>query len=315
LQRAGGSVYKDPAEPLDEDLATRRMTEPSVPTGRCFLAYLTANDSRHYLADFLNFRHMARWRPGVERLAVYIAVSRVQPFSRVDRAAIDGLLSLAAACEWLDVRGVLWKGNVGRDFGSAEACLQAIGAEAQPDDYVMVRNRSSHGPREANWYRRYIDQYARFPNTGLVGSTINLRCHLPVDGPTAHVQTYAYLTQWRHLQPLASAFPAAGCVERRDVITRGELGLSRSMLERGLGLSSLHWPDEYFDAQRLNAEHLPQTDIKRGARDVPLRYKYRSYFWQPGDLPAQLAWYARLRAHTGQQPGSAVPQRVLDRYG
>jgi hypothetical protein len=291
------------------------MTEPSVPTGRCFLAYLTANDSRHYLADFLNFRHMAGWQPGVERLAVYIAVSRVQPFSRVDQAAIDGLLSLAAACDWLDVQRVLWKGNVGRDFGSAEACLQAIAVDAKPDDYVMVRNRSSHGPSEANWYRRYIDQYTRFPNTGLVGSTINLRCNLPVEGPTVHVQTYAYLTQWRHLQPLASAFPAAGCVERRDVITQGELGLSRRMLERGLGLSSLHWPNEYFDSHRLNAEHLPQTDTKRSARDVPLRYKHRSYFWRMRDLPAQLAWYARLQARAGRQRDSAVPQIKLDRYG
>jgi hypothetical protein len=68
------------------------------------------------------------------------------------------------------------------------------------------------------------------------------------------------------------------------------------MLEQGLGLSCLHWPTEYFTLDRLGGDHLPHTDIKQSARDVPLRYKYRRYFWQLRDLPAQIAWWARLRA-------------------
>jgi hypothetical protein len=296
------------------------MTQPSsaAPAGRCFLAYLTANDSRNYLADFLNFRHMAQWRPGpgIERIALYIAVSGVREFTDLDRAAIDGLLAIASTCEWLDVRAVFWKGNIGRDFSSTEACLQTIAEHAQPDDYVMVRNRSSYGPTQIDWYRQYVDQYARFANTGLVGSTINFGCHLAVEATTTHVQTYVYLTQWRHLQPLAAAFPAARCVKRCDVITQGEVGLSRSMLERGLGLSALYWPDEYFDMHRLSAKHLPHADIKQHARTVPLRYKYPSYFWNAAHLPAQIAWFSRLRARASKSlPSRTVRHVVLDAYG
>lgn len=287
--------------------------------GRCFLAYLTANDRSRYLADFLHFRHMARRDPGVRRIEVYMAISRVQPFAAVDRAAIAGLVAMSAKCPWLHVRAVFWKGNLGRDFSSAEACLQAIGAEASADDYVMIRNRSAYGPARDSWYRQYIDQYERFPNTGLVGSTINFAGHpkRPSAGPTTHVQTYAYLSQWRHFQPLAAAYPAARCVHRLELINDGEIGLSRAMLERGLGLSCLYWPERYFSMQQLCAEHLPQTDVKANARSLPLRYKYPAYFANPRDLPAQVAWSLRLQADQRLQRTVRDPIRqvTLDRYG
>lgn len=281
---------------------------------RCYLAYLTANDSPHYQADFLHFRHMTEHRPGVDKVSVFVAISRVHGFSSVDRAAMDGLLAIADRCPWLDVRAVLWKGNVGRDFSSAAACLEAIGAEAQSDDYVMVRNRSAYGPSRDDWYRQYIAQYQRFPNTGLVGSTINFLGHplRPTDGPTTHVQTYAYLSQWRHFEPLMRAYPASRCVDRLELINEGEIGLSRSMLERGLGLSCLHWPDQLFTLDRLTAPDLPQTDIKKHARALSLRYKYPAYFRQPRQLAAQLAWSRQLRGP--HQPQHAARHVELDRY-
>jgi hypothetical protein len=243
-------------------------------------------------------------------------VSATQPVSPVDYLALEGLVQLTEACDWLEVRRVLIKGNVGRDFSSAEACLQAIAEEAGPDDYVMVRNRSAHGPQRDNWYRDYVDQFERFSDTGLVGSTINFRCHLPVEGIHTHVQTYAYLSTWKLLQPLAARFPASHCVERPDVITQGEIGLSQNMLSRGLGLSCLHWPWEQFTRERPSADYLPQIDIKRTACSLPLRYKYRQYFWNKQDLAAQLAWCWHLRSGSRE---SHAPQRlqpiVLEGYG
>jgi hypothetical protein len=291
-------------------------TALALPARRHYLAYLTANDSKLYVADFLNFRHMARFQPGVPRLLVYVAVSAVRPFSAGDHAALEALVQLTQDCSWLEVRRVLLKGNVGRDFSSAEACLQAIAEDARPDDYVMVRNRSAFGPLRDGWYREYVDQLARFSNTGLVGSTISLRCHLPLEGVPTHVQTYAYLSQWKHLQPLAASYPAAGCVERSDVITKGEIGLSQSFLARGLGLSCLHWPWEQFTSERPAADYLPHEDIKRTARNLPLRYKYREYFWSKQDLPAQLAWCWRLRTGKRAARTSQITTPiVLDRYG
>jgi hypothetical protein len=291
-------------------------TALAPPERRHYLAYLTANDSKLYVADFLNFRHMVRFGPGVPRLLVYVAVSAARPFSEGDHVALDGLVQLTRDCSWLEVRRVMLKGNVGRDFSSAEACLQAIAEDARPDDLVMVRNRSAYGPQRDGWYREYVDQLTRFANTGLVGSTINQGCHLPLEGLKTHVQTYAYLSQWKHLQPLAAAYPAASCIERCDVITKGEAGLSQSFLERGLGLTCLHWPWEQFTRERPNADYLPHDDIKRTARAVPLRYKYPQYFWSKQDLPAQLAWCWWLR--TGKRDSRASQSStpvVLDRYG
>jgi hypothetical protein len=284
---------------------------------RFYLAYLTANDSGLYVADFLNFRHMARFAPGVPKIIVYVAVSAVRPFSPIDHAALAGLVGLAERCDWLEVKQVLLKGNVGRDFSSAEACLQAIERDADPGDYVMVRNRSAYGPSREGWYRQYVDQLDRFPNTGLVGSTINFSAKPPVEGLHTHVQTYAYLSRWRHLQPLAAAFPASRCVERTEVIMQGEIGLSQQLLARGLGLSCLHWPWEQFTRERPTAEYLPHSDTKRSARSVPLRYKYPQYFWSKQDLPAQLAWCWHLRTGRAREiPAlAALPPIVLDRYG
>jgi hypothetical protein len=283
---------------------------------RHYLAYLTANDQELFLADYLNFRHMVRFPPGVPSVIVYVAMSAAKPLRATDYLALEALMELASTCEWLEVRRVLLKGNVGRDFSSAEACLQAIAEEAWADDYVMVRNRSAHGPLRDNWYRDYADQLERFSATGLVGSTIDFRSHLPVSGVQTHVQTYAYLSTWKHLQPLAAEFPAARCLAREDLITQGELGLSRNFLERGLGLSCLYWPWEQFTRERPSADYLPQVDTKRASCSLPLRYKYREYFWSKQDLPAQLAWCWRLRSGSRE---NHAPQRmqpiVLSGYG
>jgi hypothetical protein len=291
---------------------------PGAADARFYLAYLTANDSQRYQADFLHFRHMTRLHPGVARIAVYIAVSAVRPFSAIDRAALDALVQMADACPWLELRRVVWKGNVGRDFSSAEACLRAIGEDARPSDFVMVRNRSAYGPSRAGWYGAYVDQYARFASTGLVGSTINFSGHpkKPTQAPTTHVQTYAYLSQWRHFEPLAAAYPAARCVDRTELIDAGEIGLSRALLAQGLGLSCLQWPNELFTASRPTAPHLPQQDIKKHAREVPLRYKYRAYLRHPRDLRAQLGWAVQLAAsvRNAAPPQSAGRHVLLNDY-
>ena len=98
----------------------------TAPQVHYHLAYLTANDHPRYQADFLNFRHMARLHPGVPKVAVYIAISAVRLFTANDRCAIDMLLAMCDQCPWLEVKLVAWKGNVGRDFSSAEVCLRAI---------------------------------------------------------------------------------------------------------------------------------------------------------------------------------------------
>jgi len=292
------------------------MSVSSAP--RHFLAYVTASDREDYALDFVNFRNMTRRHPGVAKIELYIAVSRVRAFDHSDRRALAGLVDMAGACPWITVQAVIWKGNIGRDFSSVEACLRQLAPAAGPSDLVLIRNRSAGGPHAPRWYGRYVDQYFKFAGTGLVGSTINFAGHpdLPVRGPTTHVQTYAYLSEWRHLQSLAREYPAARCTERLQLIGEGEIGLSQKFLDRGLGISCLHWPEAFFTRERPGAASLPQTDIKRRAHNVPLRYKSYGNPLNPILWAAKQLWLHRLRDRGRQRAIELLaPELVIQDYG
>lgn len=265
---------------------------------RYHLAYLTANDRRDFIADYLHFRNMARRCPGVPHVEITIAVSRVRPFSAADTRALDGLVRCAAASPWLNVRAVIWKGNVGRDFGSTQACLKSIAEVATVQDYVMVRNRSAYGPLTDSWYRAYIEQYEKHPATGLVGSTINLIGHpsKPDNADSRHVQTYVYLSQWRHFEPLIDDYPGSKCTDRLEIIVQGEIGLSWRIMDSNLQISSLYWPDHAFSASSPDDPSLPHEDIKRKAVGLPFQYKFPGYLRSPSAFFRRLAWLGWLAA-------------------
>lgn len=243
------------------------------------LAYLTANDGRDFSIDYLNFRNMARYPPGVACVEITIAISQVRPFSAADARQVAALVHLVSAVPWLRLRTVIWKGNIGRDFSSAEACLCSMADSAHDDDFVMVRNRSGYGPFMGDWYEMYIDQYRRHAGSGLVGSTMHLSGppNMPEGMDPRHVQTYVYLSQWRHLGTLLAEFPGRTCTDNPGAILFGELGLSQRILAQGLGLSCLHWPNHFFVAGSSNDPALPLRDIKAEVTGLPFRYKFPAY--------------------------------------
>ncbi|HQU07453.1 MAG: hypothetical protein B7X04_00565 [Parcubacteria group bacterium 21-54-25] len=281
------------------NVANPYLKTPPRKARKFFLAYATANDAPNYLADFLNFRNMARLNPGVDRVLVYIAISCVRGVNATDLRAINGLRKMAADCPWLEVQEIIWKSNIGRDFSSVEACLQHMQKEAAAEDFIMVRNRSAYGPFSRSWYQSYVDQYMKFPKTGLVGSTINLVGHpkRPVPGQTAHVQTYVYLTQWQHLEDMCTAYPGAGCADRLDIINQGEIGLSRNILHRGLGISCLYWSDLFLTEENDASVEVPRTDIRVLAKDapLPLRYRFGAYTYYPSVWWALMGWVVWLK--------------------
>lgn len=258
-----------------------------------YLAYLTATDSRSHAADYLNLTNMVRYHPGVEKIVLFIAISRVSSERRDDPRAVACLLREVQKCPWLELRSVFWKSNIGRDFSSAAVCLNAMRDSAAAEDFVMVRNRSAYGPFEDSWYAKYVVQYERFANTGLVGSTINFLGHplRPTPNPATHVQTYVYLSQWKHLEPFLTDYPGARCAERLDLIEQGEIGLSQSIMKRGLGLSCLQWSDTCFTAEQPRAPELPAEDIKSLVKGLPFTHRSNRYFWQPRSLLALCKWF------------------------
>lgn len=248
-----------------------------------FLAYLTANDDRFYIKDLLNFTNMCKYNPGVEHMEVFVAISAVRPFDSRDVTYIKQLVSIFSNCPWVTLKKVILKGNVGRDFSSAYVCLKEIGKNASDNDVVMVKNRSGYGPLYTGWFGAYEKLLSSDSVIGLVGSTINFSNHPKAKyyGVSTHVQTYVYMSVWKHLAAMADIFPAVSCVDRVDLIVEGEIGLSRMFLNKGLALACLAWPDELFTRERLTNPLLPQADIKRKVKNVPIRYKFKSYGrWQ-----------------------------------
>lgn len=268
---------------------------------------------------------MADRDPGVPGVEITVAISRVRPFSTMDRRAIDGLIRRAASSRRLNVRVVIWKGNIGRDFSSARACLASIAEVAADHDFVMVRNRSAYGPLTDSWYHAYVRQYEKFPSTGLVGSTINFSGHprRPTGGDSIHVQTYVYVSQWQHLKVLVPDYPGSQCDDRLELIVAGEIALSRRIMDRGLRLTCLHWPDHAFDSLTRPDPSLPRADIKRSVVRAPFRYKYRQYHQSPTAVLQQLVWFAGLRMpFRGSDPSSKttpslsrVSNVYTDQYG
>jgi hypothetical protein len=266
---------------------------------RYHFAYLTANDQRGFATDYLHFRNMAHRLPGVAPVEITIAVSLVRPFSADDARALEGLVRCASVAESLRVQAVIWKGNVGRDYSSAQACLALIRGNASDGDYVMLQNRSAYGPLTNSWYKAFIDQYEKHPDTGLVGTTINLTGHqsMPKNIDARHVQPYVYLSQWRHLRSLVDDFPGIRCTRRREIIIAGEIGISKRIMEKNLKISCLFWPDHAFTAQSEVDPSLPRADIKRKAFGLPYRHRFSGYLRTPKALMHRLAWRAWLASY------------------
>jgi hypothetical protein len=259
---------------------------------KSYLAYLTANDDPTYKADYFNFLNMAQHHPGVSHIHIYIAVSEVNELSPCDRKKISQIAEILDCCEWLTVQKILFKSNVGRDFSSAESCLGEISKVAGQSDWVMVKNRSGYGPNAKSWYYSYIQQYQKLSSGGLVGSTINFAGHpaKPAPGKTTHIQTYIYLGELKVLAPLIGNYPAAKCVDRVELIVKGEIGLSQYILNQGMQLTCLHWPNSIFSSDFSVDRALPQHDIKSKVTDVPIRYKYSGYFYNPRNFSRYLIW-------------------------
>jgi len=284
-------------------------TKPDQPrTRRHHLIYVTANDQRNFSIDYLNFRNMIARHPGVPRVDITIAISRVRPWSKGNEMEMGALVGAAEAAPWLAVRAVIWKGNVGRDFSSTEACLQSLVGIAEADDFVMVRNRSAYGPFTDDWYSAYVDQFEKHPGTGLVGNTINLTGPptMPAGEDGRHVQTYIYLSRWKHLAPLAASYPGRRCLDNASAILDGELGLNRKIMAAGLDISCLYWPERTFGLATADDPALPRKDIKAQVESLPFRYKFPDYRRNREAMQSRIAWVLGARWPLRRTRGAAV---------
>ena len=234
-----------------------------------FLAYATANDRLGYVLDAKNVRRLVSLNPAAEPIDICLAVSEVTPRSKLDVRWYRTLADEFERGGRFRVIDVIFKTNIGRDFSSWKVCLEKIARVAQPDEFVLMLNRSASGPMLANWYTLYTEPFVRYPDLGICGSSINFEFK-------AHVQTYAWMTRMGIIERLMEDFPGERARTRREAIFNGEIELSQRLIARGYRIAALAWPDELFGAARMHEPQFPQFDLSADLEDVPFRHWNKS---------------------------------------
>ena len=260
-----------------------------------YLAYLTANENKSYIADYFNILNMTKYNPGVPEVLVYIAVSKIHQLCKKDKTTIDKIVNLTNNCSWLNVCFVIFKNNIGRDFSSASICLKEIAKTANNEDVIMIRNRSGYGPFCDSWYVDYIKQFEKSPTMGLVGSTINFAglSDMKTKDIITHVQTYVYLSKWKHFKNIKDKYPGIKSNSHKETVIKGEIELSRYILNQGLQLSCLNWPNHIFNINFLKDYNLPQIDIKKTVKNLPITFRDSSYLRKFKNLPIRFNWFIK----------------------
>lgn len=253
-----------------------------------FLLYATANDAGGYLRDTRNFERLAQRDPGVGEIEVVVAVSEVQPASRLDRRWYRMLADRLQANPAYRVREIVFKPNVGRDFSSWQHALNVLDNIGDDGDPVFLVNRSAYGPLEDGWYARFSRHFERYPNTGLCGNSINFELNDIVDnGANTHVQSYALMSRLGVLRQLLDDFPGRLADSRLEAIRDGEVGLSRRLLGMGYGLSCLWWPQHVFTAKTPHDPSLEQDNPAPRLKGLPYRHWESRDKWRARMAPAQ----------------------------
>ena len=218
------------------------------------LVYVTANDTL-FFKDYIHFCHMLKYPPGVDPVRFYLVVAETKPFTTFQKRMLRLLMGMIAKAKHYQPQAIIFRSNAGRDFGSVKDALDHISKNAQPGDYVMVRNRSARGPFRDHWYKAFVDQLSIDPKTALVGNTISWNDHpkRKLTENVRHVQTYAYLSQWKYLQMLMEDFPGRYATDHLEAVLQGEIELSQQLMQRGYKMTSLQYPGLWIDAQNQNA--------------------------------------------------------------
>jgi hypothetical protein len=235
-----------------------------------FLAYATANEGCGYLWDVANIRRWLRWHSGMERIDVCFAISEVLPRRKHEERFYRKLADRLERGGSFRVVDIVFKSNVGRDFSSWRACVTRLRPLAQPDDFVLMLNRSAYGPLAPDWYRSYTLPFAQHADLGVCGSSISFEYK-------THVQTYAWMTRMGIICELMENFPGDNARSRTEAIFKGEFGMSQDLMARGYGITALAWPDEIFDTSRMHEIQFPHKNFSEQLDDVPFRH------WASGD--------------------------------
>jgi hypothetical protein len=236
------------------------------------MIYVTANDTK-FFKDYISLYLMRKFYPGVSPISFYCIIACIKKNSGFQRWMLHRMMRMVQGSKVIQPVVLLIRNNVGRDFGSVYAGLELLKATAQPEDFILIRNRSSWGPLTPGWYKRYLDQFTLNDQIALVGSTIGFKDHPRRSKKTdiAHVQTYIYLSQWKFLSALMPDFPGRYATNHLEAVIDGEIELSQQLIKRGWGISSLQHPGLILDANNQNNIPEDQKPSDELVKELPVR--------------------------------------------
>ncbi|GAB3658921.1 hypothetical protein GCM10028791_32150 [Echinicola sediminis] len=172
-----------------------------IVTGNFFHCYATANDKRLYLRDIQNLVRIKNAGHGVKQVVLYIAISEVRGVNFFDKLFVKTVKKLFHQHPDIELRSIYFKGNKGRDFSSYASLHRKVKDQAGKEDFIFFQNRSAYGPYRKNWLASFKEQFEKFDDVAICGSTINFNDHHERSTASApHVQSYAFLTKLKYLE-------------------------------------------------------------------------------------------------------------------
>lgn len=241
-----------------------------------FHCYATANESILYLKDIQNLKRIKDVYSGYNKVVLFIAISEVKNISFYDKFFIKMIEELFYNHPTIELKSIYFKSNVGRDFSSFQSLYFKVKQTANLNDFIFFQNRSGFGPFKKDWYKQFVKQFEKFDSIAICGSTINFNDHpkRSLNNNLPHIQTYSFLTKVFFMDMLKDDFPGSKETEKKEIICKGEIGLSQFFLEKNYKITCIELPNEEISNQ---SKPIVLKDVKRRVTESHYFY-HRDYF-------------------------------------
>lgn len=259
---------------------------------RYFLIYLTANDMFSLSVDYLNIKNLIQYKAFEKKfeknsetkitIKLILVMSLVKKLNFLQRKELYKLIDLIQQNSHIfDLQQVILKGNVGRDFSSVYCALNYLKdyLYPNPDDIVLIRNRSAYGAFKNGWFSDYINvlNHPKNNDVAIVGNTINIYAREQNKKICPHIQTYLYAAKWRDLDLLLAKniFPGLKAKSNHEAIKYGELKLSEIFLNTFSKKIMALCPQNLKVSKNLTLQQVNELNQEKNKDNLDLQISFK----------------------------------------
>jgi hypothetical protein len=179
---------------------------------------------------------------------------------------------------------VLFRENIGYDFGAYAHGLSFIGNEKDHYNYFFFINTSVRGPFMfpgedlSTWSTTFMDLFQG--DIHLVGCTINvcedskIQSHFQQSGVFPHVQTYMFVLDRMGLDLLEPTIFSTNLIPSSlwDTILNYEVGMSQKILQNNWNIACLAKKYQGYDYRKVTKNFNPDASVYTGDPCYPFAY-------------------------------------------